>query len=601
MDGKIVVIIAAILLLRAPSTQAQGMPVAAGDERTGMRFRTHVPYNEGALVPFRTALPSLKRNAAPPETDAAARLQKNNGSYNNEEMGMPGLLTSSDTRLGEMIHQLRNSIWDDRRLVFVDGRKLMCSKNWIRDHVHEMKAFRHWEYDLTSFIDFLVDTQRADGCFFELVKQYDDYHWRWVNDGSYVIYPEDNMTLVRLDIESDIEYLMVEGAAYAYKACGDDAWLARVLPALEKGMDYLTSDPWRWDREHRLVKRGYTIDTWDFTNVPDAQHNRRMEPGTPMAVMHGDNSGAWQAMNQLAWMNRRLGNEAAARKWEKRADRLKADIFRHLWNGRFFIHELPLGCEPYDAHENERLSLSNTYDINRGLTDVKQSRSIIEEYMARRDTTEAFAEWFSIDPPYDIPICGHKPGRYVNGAISPFTAGELAKAALNNGYEAYGWDIIDRMCSMMERDGDIYFLYSPTDGTPQGGGPSAWGAAALLSAIDEALCGIVDSGVKYSEIEFSPRLPVTGYKEARYMTGYEKSGVVVDMRYILADNGLRYRLASPARTVRAHIMLPEGRDAGMVRLNGHEVPFRLSETGSSRYADIVCQGLDGVADIEIIF
>lgn len=576
---------------RQAQNQQQTTPKAQNQLQT-----PPVPFNEGAEVLFRTPLPSLNRNAAP-GTPAQGR----NGSYNNEELAIPGLLTSSDTRLGEMMHQLRNNIWDDRKLVFIDGRMLMCSKNWIRDHVHEMKAFRHWEYDLTSFIDFLVETQREDGCFFELIKQYDDYHWRWVNDDSYVIYPEDNETLVRLDIESDIEYLMVEGAMYAYKVSGDDAWLANVLPALEKGMDYLTSDPRRWDVEHGLVKRGYTIDTWDFTNGPDAQHNRRIDPDTPMAIMHGDNSGAWKAMLQLAWMNSRLGHRQQAAKWEKRAESLKANIFQHLWNGRFFIHELPVNCAPYDSHESERLSLSNTYDINRGLTDLQQSRSIIEEYIARRSTTEAFAEWFSIDPPYDIPICGHKPGRYVNGAISPFTAGELAKAAFNNGYEEYGWDIISRMCGMMERDGNIFFLYSPKDGSPQGGGPSAWGAAALLSAIDEGLAGIVDSGVQYDEIEFAPRFPVTGYKEARYITGYEKSGTVVDLRYVLADNGLRYRLSSPASTVRAHIYIPAGADVGKVRLNGRTVPFRSVNVGDSGYVDLTCKNLHGIADIELIF
>lgn len=555
-----------------------------------------VPFNEGATVLFTTPLPSLNRNA-PPGTPSKG----GNGSYNNEELAIPGLLTSSDTRLGEMMHQLRNSIWDDRKLVFIDGRVLVCSKNWIRDHIYEMKAFRHWEYDLTSFIDFLVDTQREDGCFFELIKQYDDYHWRWVNEGSYVIYPEDNETLVRLDIESDIEYLMVEGALYAYRVSGDDAWLTRVLPALEKGINYLTSDAKRWDPERGLVKRGYTIDTWDFTNHTDAQHNRRIDPDTPMSIMHGDNSGAWRAMLQLAWMNRRLGRMKEAYDWEKRADALKANIFRYLWNGRYFIHELPLNCPPYDAHENERLSLSNTYDINRGLTDQSQSRSIIEEYITRRDTTSAFAEWFSIDPPYDIPICGHAPGRYVNGAISPFTAGELAKAAFNNGYEAYGWDIISRMCSMMERDGNIYFLYSPQDSSPQGGGPSAWGAAALLSAIDEGLAGIVDNGVRYDDILFSPRFPVSGYKEARYITGYEKSGTVVDLRYVLADNGLRYRLVSPARSVRAHIFIPPGAEVLKVLVNGSTVAWHKTKVGDSDYADFVCRNAGGVSDMEILF
>ena len=522
------------------------------------------------------------------------------GSYNNEEMGVPAVLTTLDTELGEMMHQLRNSIFDDRRIVVVDGRMLMCSKNWIRDHVHEMKAFRHWEYDLESFLDFIIATQKPDGCYYELIKQLDDYHWQYVSPSDRVIYEDDNLALVRLEIESDIEYLVVEGATELYKVTGDDKWLRKVLPSLEKGIDYATSDPKRWDAERGLVKRAYTIDTWDFTYMPDAGTNRRIDPSTPMAIMHGDNSGVWQAMMQLSWLNRRLGREGRARAWEQRAKELKANTFKYLWNGRYFIHELPLNVPARDDKEAVRLSLSNTYDINRGFTDTEQSRSIIEEYIARRDTSSAFAEWFSIDPPYEPSFFTHKSGRYVNGAISPFTAGELAKAAFNNGYEAYGWDIIRRFEQMMKRDGDIYFLYSPKDGTPQGGGPSAWGAAALLSAIDEGLAGVTDQGVGYDVMGFSPRFPVTQYDELRYFTGYEKSHKLVDIRYILTDDGMRYLVKSPARTINAHILLPEGKDCARLTVDGKDMPFTISTVGSSRYVDAVLRSA-AATDINLFF
>jgi len=548
-----------------------------------------IPYNEGAEVLFETPLPSLNHNGA------------GNGSYNNEEAGLPGVFSSQDKFLGEMVHQLRNSILDDRRLVFVDGKMIMCSKNWIRDHVHEMKAFKHWEYDLQSFIDFTIEHQRADGCFYELVKQYDDYHWTFVDEQDYKYFPEDNLTIVRLEIESDIEYLVVEGATNCYRVTGDRKWLEKVLPSLEKGMNYLTSDPKRWDGQHGLVKRGYTIDTWDFLNIPESEVDRRITENTPVAIMHGDNSGAYQAMLQLAWMNGELGRREQARQWRERAATIRDNMFRYLWNGRHFIHELPLNCKAYDDKESIRLSLSNTYDINRGVTDLPQSRSIIEEYKARRDTTSAFAEWFSIDPPYAGRFGSHRAGRYVNGAISPFTAGELAKAAFNNGYEEYGWDIIARMGKMMKRDGAIYFLYSPIDGKPQGGGPSAWGAAAIVSAIDEGLAGIVDTGVKYSSISFSPRFPVSGYDELRYQTGYEKSGVLVDLRYKLADNGLRYRLSSPARKIDAHIYIPEGKSVDHVKVNRKTIGYDESMVGSSRYVDFKINKADGVADMEIVF
>ena len=508
---------------------------------------------------------------------------KHNGTYNNTELAFPSVLTTTDPKLGCFMHKLRSNIYSERTLVFIDGKILMCDKNWIRDHVHVMKAMRLWDYNLDSFLNFIIETQREDGQFYELIKQYDDYHWTFVNEDCRIMYPDDNLTLVRLELEADIEYLVVEGAMYLYRTTGDDEWLKKVLPHLEKGIDYITSDEKRWDKEHGLVKRPFTIDTWDFTYGKDGC-NRRIEADTPMSIMHGDNSGVYQAMNQLAWFNRRLSNEEKALEWENRAEELKKNMFKHLWNGKFFIHQLHLNHSGADNLENERLSLSNAYDINRLVTDTEQSRLIIEEYMSRIKTTSCFAEWFSIDPPYDD-FNGYRPGRYVNGAISPFTAGELAKAAFNNGYEEYGWDIITRMMKLVERDGTVYFLYN-TDSTPQPeGGPSAWGAAALISAVDEGLAGINDTGVNYDEIFFAPKFPVTYYTELRYITGYEVSKTLVDVRYIIKDEGMRYDIYSPAKNIKAHILMPKGKSCSKLLVNSNETDFVKNSVGNSVYID----------------
>lgn len=525
---------------------------------------------------------------------------KHNGTYNNTELAFPSVLTTTDPKLGCFMHTLRSNIYSERTLVFIDGKILMCDKNWIRDHVHIMKAMRHWEYNLDSFLNFIIETQREDGQFYELIKQYDDYHWTFVNEDCRVMYPDDNLTLVRLELEADIEYLVVEGAVYLYRTTGDDAWLERVLPRLEKGIDYITSDKKRWDREHGLVKRPFTIDTWDFT-YGKAGSNRKIEDDTPMSIMHGDNSGVYQAMNQLAWLNRRLHNEEKAAEWEKRAEALRDNMFRYLWNGRFFIHQLHLNHSGADELEHERLSLSNAYDINRHVTDTAQSRLIIEEYLSRRGKTDCFAEWYSIDPPYDA-FNGYPPGKYVNGAVSPFTAGELAKAAFNNGYEEYGWDIITRMMQLAERDGTVYFLYH-TDSTPQPeGGPSAWGAAALISAVDEGLAGINDIGVNYDTILFAPKFPVTYYTELRYITGYEVSKALVDVRYIIRDEGMRYDIASPAKKIKAHILMPKGKSCQRLLVNGGETDFLKKQVGNSVYIDFDMEDIDTKpVSIEILF
>ena len=133
------------------------------------------------------------------------------GTYNNRELGFPSILTTTDPKLGLFLHQMQSNIFADRSLVFIDGKILMTDKNWIRDHVHVMKAMRHWEYDLKSFLDFIIETQRKDGQFYELIKQIDDAHWKFVCEDCCVMYPEDNLSLVRLELEADIEYLVVEG------------------------------------------------------------------------------------------------------------------------------------------------------------------------------------------------------------------------------------------------------------------------------------------------------------------------------------------------------------------------------------------------------
>ena len=521
------------------------------------------------------------------------------GTYNNYELSLPGVLTTSDPKLGVFLQKMRETIMANRRLLFIDGKTLVCNHNWIRDHVQQMKGWRHWEYDPLSFLQFIIDTQRADGQFFELVKQMDDRHWAMVDEDCRRIYPADNLSLVRLELEADVEYLVVEGAWTYYKMTGDDAWLERVLPALEKGIDYQTSDRKRWSPEFGLVVRPYTIDTWDFTYDRSSVTNRTIRG--PMCAMHGDNTGVFQAMNQLAWMNGRLGRKGKSAEWLERAGELKSNIMRHLWNGKFFVHQFPVdGKPPYDGKEAIRLSLSDSYALNRGILNEEERRAVIDEFIRRRGTTKAFAEWFTVDPPYEPSFAGYEPGHYVNGAISPFTAGELAKGAFASGREEYGWDIVRRVMAMAERDGAIYFLYSPQTQEQQGGGPSAWGAAAMISAVDEGLAGVVDAGVCYDRLEFSPRWPVTHYRELRHVTGYELSGKYVDVRWILKEKGMRYSVRSPAKAIKAHMLLPKGRHCRKLLVNGKDAMFAETTIDGSTYVD--CDTVaDGVVDFEVIF
>lgn len=130
---------------------------------------------------------------------------------------------------------------------------------------------------------------------------------------------------MRVELEADIEYLMVEAVWQIYQVTGDIEWVKKVLPALEKGINYMTSDPRRFDKEHGLCIRPFTIDTWDFVydlSTPRPKDIRNICPGvTPMSIMHGDNSGIFAAMKKLSAINGIIGNSSAANDWGNRAEK----------------------------------------------------------------------------------------------------------------------------------------------------------------------------------------------------------------------------------------------------------------------------------------
>ena len=126
---------------------------------------------------------------------------------------------------------------------------------WIRDHSDMMRGFKYFEPDLTSAVSHFAATQADNGRVF-------DY---------FTTFPEklpserENWTkYVRVPVEADVEYRFVKAAYLAWQASGDDGWIQGLLPGLERGLDYATSHPWRWHEPLGLVKRAYTIDTWDF-------------------------------------------------------------------------------------------------------------------------------------------------------------------------------------------------------------------------------------------------------------------------------------------------------------------------------------------------
>ena len=532
------------------------------------------------------------------------------GDYNLGEFGTPCLISNNDDgkklisndpvindSFAVFMMHLRRIIARDRRSIYIGGKRLTANINWLRDHIHEMKGFKHWEYDIKSYLDFMIKNQHESGFFYEITCIGDNFHTKTVDPPLVKFLPEENLALVKIELEADIEYLVVDGAVMVYQATGDEQWIKSVLPNLEKGIDYITSDPKRWDEAHGLVKRPFTIDTWDF--LPNqAGGDRRIYDDTPMSIMHGDNTGVYKAMTQLAWLNDHFGNREKANEWRSRAAKLLENLNKYCWNGNFYTHQLHLNHDGLDDKEDKRLSLSNTYALTRGTLTNEQGAAVIESYLKQGRELGVLYEWCAIYPPYET-FNMHKAGSYINGGSAPFLAGELAKGAFRYGYEKYGYEILKRLQAMHRKYRELGFLYNPETGADLSGGPNGWGAAAVLDAIDNGFAGIEDADVLMNKINLSPRFVLDDATEKRYYTGYDVSDVLVELEYKKQGNKIIYALTSPAKEVNCHILLPENTSPASVNLDGEQIEYKVSKIRNSTYVDFKVQKGKFVFEIEV--
>ncbi len=458
---------------------------------------------------------------------------------------------------------------------------------WLRDHVHQAKGYAYWEQDMTSLLDQFRRFQHEDGSF-------DDYL------GSF----EFGVVRGRKEVEADLEYLFIEGVYRAWQATGDDQWMRRQLAAAERGLQYAMSHPWRWDATHRLVKRPYTIDTWDFeigapTISPDGRVAPRhwIDAQTKWSIFHGDNTGYAAAMNMLATMYESLGDHERAAHWRRESQGIMERLNALAWNGRFYRHMMPLAPVELPVDTEAQLSLSNAYALNRGVLTEEQGRAIVDEYRSRRrPPDQAFAEWYSIDPPFPSGTTsmpegskGYHPGEYVNGGIMPLVGGELAQGAFRWGEEAYGFDILQRYYSLIEGTGATYLWYYPI-GQPGISGDQTlptdgWGSSAMLAALIEGAAGVQDAGTRFSHAIIAPRWSAAPDVETAVVTiRYGASDGYVAYRWQRESDGLRLIWTGSGDRATLRLLLPaDAPAAARVEHNGTYQAATMETVGASRY------------------
>ncbi len=495
--------------------------------------------------------------------------------------------------------------------VVVDGKGIRGYRTpdaksiWIRDYSDMLRGVKYIEEDIKSTIEHYAETQGHNGRIF-------DY---------FTTFPEklpcerENWTkYVRVPVEADVEYRFVKAAFLAWQATGDDEWIWKLLPSMEKALGYILSHPWRWDKTYELVKRAYTIDTWDFAYSAQAHEwlQFQIDDKTFWGIMHGDNSGYFEAFQIAAKLYEYFNDNDKALYWRERAHSLRINMNKICWNGKFYTHFVKLtSVEIPGVDESTQLSLSNPMAINRGAASHEMSVSILQEYLKRKERGDSFAEWFSIDPPFPDGIFGDeklRKGAYVNGGIMPLVGGELAKAAFDHGFEEYGADILKRYYNLVARKGESYLWYFP-DGTPASEEASTspeampadgWGSSAMLYAFIEGLAGIEDRHKLYREVRISPRWTAAGVKEAEVGVEYSSSKTGFEYRFFLGESEISLHVQTRKSKAFFHVLLPAKAQADAVSANGQGIKFVNAQVKDSRYVDFQLEVRES-ASIQIKF
>lgn len=345
---------------------------------------------------------------------------------------------------------------------------------WVLDNFQTMKGLQYFLPNGKQLIDIMRQAQRSDGMIYSFIQYMPNADYFLTRD-KFSGYSKKigDKVFVRQPVENHPEYLYVNTIYAVWKSDGDNTWMKKNLESAERALDYAPNDPARWSKRFGLLKRVYTIDSWDFEVDDEYTPNigitntMMIDPvKSKFGVFFGDNTGYITACYHLAEMLDNTGDSVTAKKYKERGDEMTERLNKLAWNGKFFTHFIDDDSTVHrhlGVDEKTQIAQSNAYSINRSITH-EQSKAIIETYINLKNHLPIGSpgEWYSIYPPFKKGFGDHDAiWQYMNGGVGGHVAGELARGAYANGFEDYATDILKRVYELGKKYGDkISFAYT---------------------------------------------------------------------------------------------------------------------------------------------
>lgn len=355
------------------------------------------------------------------------------------------------------------------------GKTYRYFVNWVLDNNNTMKGMKYFSPYSRDLTDLLRENQKSDGMIWSFVQpDKQDFHY-YETAYSYLGYFNRNngAWFVRQPAENHVEYNYINMMYQHWKASGDNEWMKMNLDCAMRAMDFCVTDTLKWSKRFHLLKRPYCIDSWDFqvddeyTPAAPLSPTMVVVPGkTKFGIFFGDNTGYFEACNQLAEMLEHAGQKENAGKYLQRGKEILGNLMALSWNGKYFTHfidEDPFVKRNLGVDEKSQIAQGNMYSINRGLTH-EMNVAIINTYLdlRKRLPQGSPGEWYAIYPPFEKGFGIHdEKWQYMNGGVAGHGLGELARGAYENGYEDYASDILVRALDLIKRGQNrLWFAYT---------------------------------------------------------------------------------------------------------------------------------------------
>jgi hypothetical protein len=355
-----------------------------------------------------------------------------------------------------------------------NGKTYRYFVNWVLDNNNTMMGMKYFSPYSSDLVDLFRETQEPDGRIWSFVSRSNESDYYETAYTPINCFRKDkDAFFVRQPNENHVEYNYVNMIYQHWKASGDTEWMKKNLECAARALDYCVTDSVRWSERFQLLKRPYCIDSWDFQvddeYTPFAYISPTMVlvPGkTKFGVFFGDNTGYYEACNQLAEMLEYAGFNDRSAIYTQRGKDILDRLIKLSWNGKFFTHfidEDPAVVRNLGVDEKSQIAQGNMYSINRGLPH-EMDVEIIKTYLNLKANLPVGSpgEWYAIYPPFEKGFGKHNAKwQYMNGGVAGHGAGELARGAYENGYEEYASDILYRLLDLGQKYGDrIWFSYT---------------------------------------------------------------------------------------------------------------------------------------------